>query len=328
MTRDFHRRAALILFAGAVSFGLGAGAAQAADPQTIRVGKAIISSFPFAGLELGQQQGIWNANGLDAQVVTMSGDGKLQQAFAAKAIDFGVGSGPGMGYAAKGVPARAVAVMAYAPNNMGLFVSNASGIKTIDDLKGKAIGVTTAGALTDWLVRKIAVVKHWQPDDIQAVPLGDARTRYAAIEAGQLQGTVNAIQECRAAEERGQGKTLLTFGSVVPHFFTHVVYASDDMIKNHPDTVKSFLKAWFTVAAYMRDHRKETVASVAATMNIPPKIVDETYDIEIGMMSFDGHFDDEGMAVLRQSLKDLGILDHVPEASAIYTPQFIPVSIN
>ena len=321
------RRALAAIVVAASGLSVSVAVSRADDLKHIKVGKAILSSFPFAGLDLGQQQSIWKAAGFDPQIVTMAGDGKMQQAFAAKALDFGVGSGPGMGYAAKGVPARAVAVIAYAPNNMGLFVSNASGVKTIDDLKGKRIGVTTAGSLTDWLARKIIDMKHWEPDDIEIVPMGDARARYAAIETGQLAGSVNAIQECEAAQDRGQGKMLLTFGSIVPHFYTHVVFASDDMIKNHPDDVRRFLKGWFTVAAFMRDHRQETVASVAATMKIAPKIIDETYDAEIGMLSFDGAFDEQSMNVLRQSLKDLGILDSVPDASAIYAPQFTPVSI-
>jgi ABC-type nitrate/sulfonate/bicarbonate transport system substrate-binding protein len=120
----------------------------------------------------------------------------------------------------------------------------------------------------------------------------------------------------------------MTFGKVVPHFFTHVIFARDDLINNHPDEVRQFLKGWFKVAAFMRTHRAETVKSVAATMKLPEKVIDETYDTEIGMMSKDGSFDPQGLEVIRQSLKDLGILDQVPPASAIYTDKFTPVSIQ
>lgn len=302
--------------------------ASAADLQKVSVGKAIISSFPFAGLELGIQQGIWQSVGLDVQVVTMAGDGKLQQALAAGSVDFGVGSGPGMGYAAKGVPARAVAVMAKQPANMALIVSPQSKVTTVADLKGKLIGVTTAGSLTDWLVRRTAASQGWDPDAIQTAPMGDARTRQAAMETGQIAGAVTAIQEAYRIQDAGQAKVLMTFGSVVPDFYTHVIYARDELIDKRPDTVKAFLRGWFKVAAYMRAHRAETVASVAKTMNVSEKIIDETYDIETGMMSTDGSFDPKAMDVVRNSLKDLGILDSVPPASAIYTGAFTPVKID
>src|SRR6266849_501842 len=115
-----NRREVLALFASSIAFASGLPAASAQELKKVRVGKAIISSFPFSGLELGVKQGIWKSVGLDAEISTFQGDGRLQQALAAGSIDFGFGSGPGMGYAAKGVPARAVAVIANRPSNMAL----------------------------------------------------------------------------------------------------------------------------------------------------------------------------------------------------------------
>jgi NitT/TauT family transport system substrate-binding protein len=306
----------------------GLSAATAADLQSVNVGKAIVSSFPFSGLDLGVQQGIWKSVGLDLRIVTLSGDGKLQQALAAGSVDFGVGSGPGMGYAAKGVPARAIAVIAKQPANMALVVAPSSGVKAVGDLKGKMIGVTTAGSLTDWLVRKISATQGWDPSAIVTVPMGDARTRQAAMQTGQIAGAVTSVQEAYRIQDAGQGKVLMTFGKIVPDFYTHVIYARDETIAAHPDTVRALLKGWFEVAAFMRSHRAETVASVSKTMNIDPKIVDQTYDIETGMMSTDGAFDPKAMTVVRTSLQELGILDSVPPASAIYTDKFVPVSIK
>ena len=326
MARTF--RIGLAVASLALALAGAAASTRAADLQTVRVGKAIVSSFPFAGLDLGLQQGIWKSVGLDIKISTLSGDGKLQQALAAGSIDFGLGGGPGMGYGVKGVPALAVAVIANQPANMSLVVANDSGVHSIDDLKGKTIGVTTAGSLTDWLVRRIAVSKGWDPSAIQTVPLGDMRARLAAMQTGQLAGAITAIQEGMTIQNRKEGRLLMTFGQVVPHFFTHVIFAQDDLIKNHPDEVRKFLQGWFRVAAFMRDHRAETVKSVAATMNLPETIVDQSYPIELGMMSFDGAFDPQGLDVIRQSLKDLGILDTVPAVSAIYTAQFTPVSLK
>ena len=65
---------------------------------------------------------VWSLNenssvGLDVEISTFRGDGQLQQALAAGSVDFGFGSGPGMGYASKGVPAHAVAAVANRPAN-------------------------------------------------------------------------------------------------------------------------------------------------------------------------------------------------------------------
>ena len=324
-----NRRDLLALFASGVvcASGLATGAV-AQDLKKVRVGKAINSSFPFAGLELGVQKGIWKSVGLTVEISTFRGDGQLQQALAAGSVDFGFGSGPGMGYAAKGVPAHAVAVIANRPANMALVVAKASHVTNLDGLKGKRIGVSTAGSLTDWLARNIAVSKKWQPSDIEIVPMGEMRTRLAAMRSGELTGAVTSVQEAYQIQDNGQGTVLATFGEVVPHFHTHVVFARDALIQKDPDLVRRFLKGWFTVAAYMRDHRDETVKLAAATMRLDAKIIDETYPIETSMLSFDGQFDPQALDVIRHSLKDLQILDFLPETSKLYNGAFVPVKLN
>jgi len=120
----------------------------------------------------------------------------------------------------------------------------------------------------------------------------------------------------------------MTFGDVVPNFHTHVVFARDEKIRNDPDLVQRFLKGWFTIAAYMRDRKAETIKSVAATMRLSEKVIEETYAIEIGMMSFDGQFDPKALEVIRLSLKDLGISEIMPATAEMYNGRFVPVKIN
>jgi ABC-type nitrate/sulfonate/bicarbonate transport system substrate-binding protein len=307
--RTNRRNFLVLLGSSAVSLASAAGPISAQPFRKVRVGKAIGSSFPFAGLELGVQQGIWKANGLELTISTFRGDGQMQQALAAGAIDFGFGSGPGMGYAVKGVPAHAVAAVANRPANMALVVAKNSGVASIAGLKGKRIGVSTAGSLTDWLARNIAVSQKWRPADIEIVPLGEMRTRLAAMRGGELAAAVTSVQEAYQIQDNGLGTVLATFGEVVPNFHTHVVIARDGLIQKEPDLVRAFLKAWFTTASYMRDHRSETVKSIAATLKVSEKIVDETYDIELGMMSLAELLRGADIDVSKWSFHGIGSID-------------------
>jgi NitT/TauT family transport system substrate-binding protein len=318
--RSVRHFAALLI---AFGIAMAPGAARSAD--TVRIAKAVSSSFPFAGLELGKEQGIWAAEGIDIQIFAFRGDAQLQQAFSAGAIDFGLGSGPAMGYVVKGVPARAVASIADEPRNMSVVVTNNSSVKTIDDLKGKRIGVTTAGALTDWLARRLAVNKGWGPDGVEVIPLGEMRARLAAMKSGELDASVTATEESLQIQEQGAGRMLMTFGDAVPNFHTHVMFAADAVRTGNPDLVRRVLRAWFKIAAFMRDNRAATVKSVAKTMGLSEGVVDMAYDEEIRMLSRDGAFSPQALEVIRVSLKDLGILEQVPEASALYDPSFTPV---
>jgi NitT/TauT family transport system substrate-binding protein len=298
-------------------------AAHSAD--AVRIGKAVSSSFIFAGLELGKEQGIWASEGIDIQISAFRGDGQLQQAFSAGALDFGFGSGPGMGYVVKGVPARAVASVAGEPRNMSVVVTNNGRVRTIDDLKGKRIGVSTAGSLTDWLARRLATDKGWGRDGVDVVPLGEMRTRLAAMKSGELDASVTATEESLQIQEQGVGRMLMTFGDAVPNFHTHVIFAADAVRGKNPDLVRRVLRAWFKIAAFMRDNRAATVKSVAKTMAVSEKVVDKVYEEEIKMLSYDGAFSPKALEVIRVSLKELGILDRVPEAKDLYDPSFTPV---
>ena len=156
------------------------------------------------------------------------------------------------------------------------------------------------------------------------MPLGDFRARLAALQGGDLAANVTATEQAFQVRDDGEGKVLLTFGDIVPDFHTHVIYASDALIKKNPDVVKRFLKGWFLTVKYMADHRAETVKSVAHTMDVSEKVVDEVYDIELGMMSRDGQFNPKALETIRASLKDLGILDFTPDTADMLAPGFTP----
>jgi len=320
----FTRRHAMSLIAlsGVVIAPVPARAAE-----KLRIGKASGSSFPFSAADLAKQKGFFAAFGIDAEISVFRGDGQMQQALAAGTIDIGFGSGPGMGYAAKGVPAIAVAAMASEPRNMSLVVMKDGPIKTVDDLKGKRVGVTTAGSLTDWLTRRLSESKGWGPTGIEVTPMGEMRTRLAAMKSGELAGSVNSIQETWNLVENGEGRLLATFGDAVPQFHTHVIFAHRNLIKNNPDLLRAFLKAWFTTTKFMKENRAETVKIIAATMQISEKVIDLSYDYEMQMLSMDGAFNPKAIEIIRYSLKDLDILDRVPEANELFLPGFSPVKL-
>src|SRR5437870_13065261 len=118
---------------------LGAGHSSAAD--LIRVGKASATTFAFAPIELGTVKGIWAKYGLEVESIGFGGDARLQQAMVANSIDFSLGSGPGMGFLAKGVPATTVAALANEPLAMRLTIGKDSPIKRYQDLKGAPLPV-------------------------------------------------------------------------------------------------------------------------------------------------------------------------------------------
>src|ERR1700680_2960289 len=93
---------------------------SAAALDQVRLGKAVPNSFAFGATEVGIEAKIFEKESIEIEVTSFRGDAQLQQALAAGSLDVGLGSGPGLGFRAKGAPAIGVAAMYGAPRNLAL----------------------------------------------------------------------------------------------------------------------------------------------------------------------------------------------------------------
>jgi len=276
-------------------------------------------------VEVGIEAKIFEREGIEVEITSFRGDAQMQQALTAGSLDVGLGSGPALGFRAKGAPAIGVAAMYGPPANLALVLPLDTPIKALGDLRGKRIGVTTASSLTDWLVRELSRQQGWGSDGIQILALGQMPARLAAIQRGELDGMVIEAATGYELEEAGRAKNFLLFGEIAKDFYTHVIFATDAMIEKRPDVLRWFLGGWFKTVAFMRANKDFVVRSEARTIEVKPKIAAKIYDAQMGGFSSDGAWSPAAIDVIRQSLKELGILSTVPEAKAIYNDAFVPV---
>ena len=316
-------RTGLLLLAAVTgaAIALIGGRADAAD--TIRVGKSVPIAWTFTPLDIGVEMGFWDKQNLKLEISSFGGDAKLQQALAANGVDFGLGSGPGMGFAAKGVPARAVAAFAGSPYNLGIVIAPNSPYNDIKEMKGKKFAVTTRGSLTEWLLKRIALAQGWKHDDLVAVPLGSFETNYAAFKTGQVDGIVLAVESCYNLVDKKEAKIIANMGPYAPHFHTHVHYARDDLIDKNPDLVKRYLAGWFETIAWMKKNKDKTVEISARVLKLPESVISRAYDEQIGMLQDNGKFDPEAIKVIKESLVAMEILDHEPKDEEMFTTKFV-----
>ncbi len=317
-----HFRAFLICLVALMTATL---IAPAGVAEKLRVGKAVPFAWTFTPLDVGMATGQFAGQGLDIEASAFGGDAKLQQALTADGIDIGIGSGPGMAFMAKGVPAKAVAAMAGIPTNMAVMVSSNSAIKTVDDLKGKRIGVTTVGSLTDWIGKRIGVVKGWGPAGIAIVAIGGMEPARAAMKTNQIDGYISSLESGYALEEAGEWRVITAATPFVDHFITHVIFARDEMIASRPQAVRAFLRGWFRTIAFMKANKAQTVAITAKVLDLTPAVIGRAYDEEIGIFSDDGVFDPRAVAVLKQSFIEMGLLKEIPPDKVMFTTEFVPV---
>jgi ABC-type nitrate/sulfonate/bicarbonate transport system substrate-binding protein len=70
------------VLAGAAALAPASGSpafAQAPKPDTLQVGKAVFSSFPFVTLDVANDAGIWKSLNLEVTGIDFKGDAQVQQ---------------------------------------------------------------------------------------------------------------------------------------------------------------------------------------------------------------------------------------------------------
>lgn len=299
---------------------------KASAAEEVRVGKAQGFIWDFLPVDVGIAYGIFARYGLDVKITALGGDGKVQQALIADSIDFGLASGPGMAFAAKGSPVLAVAVIEGAPRDLCIIVRADSPIKAITDLKGKIVTVSTPDSLTDWIAKRISITEGWGQDGIQRLALGAAPGRIAALRTKQTDADLTGPEAGFLLDEKHQARILSTVDKYAPDFITHVVFARKDLIAKNPDLVRRFLNGYFASVAYMKAHKEETDAIAVSALQETPTSAGKTYDYLISALSDDGTFDPKAVQVLKQSFVDMGILKTMPPDSELFTTQFVPVT--
>lgn len=312
--------AALLTLAGCLALSV----SRAAAAEMLRVGKSVPQAFSFVPLDVGIKNGIFKKNGLEIEASAFGGDAKMQQGMAADSLDIGIGSGPAMAFIVKGAPIKGVAAMAGRPLLLTLVVRQDSSVKTVGDLKGKKVGVSTVGSLTYWVADELSRQQGWGPGGIAITPVGAFKPMLAALKTKQIDGMVTDVATAYALEKNGAGKILFRFGDLVKDFHIHVIFATNKLIAGRPDALRAFMKGWFETIAFMRKNKANTVQIAKEVMEADAEITGRVYDELMPMFSDDGRFDPKALAVLSRSYVELQVLDKEPDMTKLYTEGFLP----
>ena len=214
--------------------------------------------------------------------------------------------------------------MAGPPLLFALVVRNDGSVNSVEDLKGRTIGISTVGSITSWIADEVARQKGWGHDGITQVPIGDDGARVAAVKAESLDAAIVNLAVALNYADHGDGRIILRFGDLVKHFHAHVIFATDKVITEQPDQVRRFLKGWFETIAFMRSHKDETVKIAMPVLDTDARLTAEIYDELMPMFSDDGRFDPEALGVLRRSFVETNTLPQEPDMSKLVNEAFLP----
>ncbi|HXQ54013.1 MAG TPA: ABC transporter substrate-binding protein [Stellaceae bacterium] len=307
------------------ALGVGGLPVAATAATTLTVGKAAATASVMLPVNLGVDFGIFTKHGLDVKVADFSGGSKLFQAMTAGSVDIGIATGTGMAFTVKGAPILAVCEHEAQMTPSGIGVPWNSPVHSVDDLKGKRVGISSPGSFTDWLASEVARQRGWGPEGLTKISIGNGMASgVAAFRTDTVDAAIIPTAELLEMEEKHEGRLLASVAPFAGNMAAGTIFATKQVMADHPDAVRAFLAGWLETIDYMRKHKDETVKAMSALTGFSPKVMAKEYDINMPSFVRDCKFDAESLANLKRSFVELKLLDTAPDMSTLYTDAFMP----
>jgi NitT/TauT family transport system substrate-binding protein len=315
-------RASIAAFAAFIAASVGAPAyAQTA----LTVGKANATSDAIIPVNVGDKLGIFKKHGLDLKIVDFGGGSKMVQALTAGSIDIGDGAGTEMAFVAKGAPMLAVCESTGPAPFLGVGVPWDSPVKTLEDLKGKTIGVSSPGSFSDWSGHQLARKFGWGPDGVKTVAIGGGPAPIsAALRTHLVDAVISTTALFLSFEEAKEGRLIDTVSSFEGKVASGALFASNQLIASNPDAIRAFIGGWLETVDYMRAHKAETVKITSDINHFSESVMSREYDLTIAMHTKDCRFDAESLATLKGSFVEMNLVEGEPDMAKLYTEAFLP----
>ena len=263
--------ALLLLLLGSLSDSF----AQTAAPEKalIAVPSPALSMLP---VYFAQDRGLFKKEGIDPVLVMMAG--RLQAiALGTGEIDYAASVETILRSTMQGMPFK---IILYTNSKMSVVLVTSPDIKSVADLRGKAVGVTSLGGGLEYALREILIQQgKLNPDrEVRAVSLGMPE-QMAGLAAGSLHGAM-LVPPYDGIMARKGFRRLVSAVDLL-EYPQGGIATTDKKLKEKPAQVKRIIRAMIQALNEIRSERERTVSYIATRWNIDQELAAQSYDIMV-----------------------------------------------
>jgi NitT/TauT family transport system substrate-binding protein len=258
----------------------------------IRIGYPDFNSSTFT-LPLAHIRGFFQEEGLQAELIRIRSAVALP-ALTSGEIDYHTVVSPAVAAALRGIPVRVVAC--FAPGLTTAIIARPE-FKTIQDLKGKTIGLNSIGGGLESTVRMM--LKHYgiDPDkDVKFLATGPIETRFAALKQGLTVATAGSTPVDYLGKKMGY--VVLARAYDLFSYPNTGLVASVRKIKEKPDELKRVIRAGIKANRYIHQNRDGTIQVMMQWMKIDKETATATYDGAAKSFNEDGGVPEAGLRMV------------------------------
>jgi len=266
------------------------GSVDAADKVRLSI-SAVDVSFLTSGVA--SKRGFFRDEGLDVEIIRMNANVSIT-ALSTGDIDYTMVFSSVIRGALRGLPMRVVA--SFMDGSTHVLIARPE-YKSLRDLKGKTLAVSTFGATSDVAARMMFRQGGVDPEkELKIVFLGAERTRYTALKEGIVQ--VAVLSPPTDTEAVRAGFNVLSRAYEQFKFPFTGLGVTLKKLKEKPDEVKRMVKAMLRANRYVRQNREGTIQTIMDWIHVDRESAAASYDSTWRIFSEDGSIPENGLKLV------------------------------
>jgi len=294
-----------VLYVLLVLFPLSSHAQEKKNLRVVFTGLAWNSELPF---RVALARGFFKAQGLEVQPIFVRGGPMALAALSSGEVEFAEigGAQAVMRSRSRGLDAAIIASIA---NATTFQLVGGKSTRRLEDLKGKILGVTGAGAFSDFAMRTFLRRKGIDPDkDVTLRSVGGSAMRVGALENGIVVAAPFSPEDTVRLVRLGY--PMIANMSDTLNIPQSIVVSRNEALEKMPDTAKRFLKALILGMQLAKTNKADAIkAGYEAGLQGQPDIVNEAYDLFAPVFSGDLSLNIPGFQFMLDEDKRSGLID-------------------
>jgi NitT/TauT family transport system substrate-binding protein len=238
--------------------------------ERIRIAIGGQTQLVYLPTTLAQQLGYYADEGIEVELQDFAGGSKALEALFGGSADVVSGFYDHIAQmAGQGKQLKPFVSMLRYPG-LALIAAPGKHVASVRELKGKIVGVSSAGSSTHNLLNHLLKKEGLSPDSVSVVGVGMAAGSVAAMESGTVDAAVMAepaITQLKArkgelhvlADTRTQMGVRAVYG--VDTYPAAVLYSKKEWVESNPETARKLTRAIVRTLAWIQTHSGEQIAA-------------------------------------------------------------------
>jgi len=211
----------------------------------------------------------------------------------------------GLRLAARGAPLKAIF---YGADRPMYYLVGKKDLRTVAELKGKKIGVSTFGGTSDLSARLLLKQHGIDEKNTTLLQFGSEGTRVGALKAGAADAIIVPVPAVAILRQEGYNE--LAFVGDAVDFASNGYTTTEKRIKENSQEVKKVVRSIYRGLRFSKENPEETVRVIEKEWKIKADVARGSYDAIIKALNDDGIIGEKQLSIhfdlIRRTEKDIG----------------------